>query len=158
MTDLLEDGLVGSPCSPRDSQESSPTPQFKSINSSMLNFFIVQLSHPYVTTRKTVALSRWTFVGRQWHTEKRQQRRMWGFTGSASGKESTCQCRRPRRCQLDPWVRKIPWRRKWQPTPVFLPGESHGQRSLWAAVHGVTESDKTEHTHTHTHTQKDVEM
>ena len=34
------------------------------------------------------------------------------------------------RCELDPWVRKIPWRRKWSPTPVFLPGESHGQRSL----------------------------
>ena len=37
------------------------------------------------------------------------------------------QCRRPR---FDPWVRKIPWRRKWQPTPVSLPGESHGQRNL----------------------------
>ena len=35
-----------------------------------------------------------------------------------------------RRLRFDPWVRKIPWRRKWQPTPVFLPGESHGQRSL----------------------------
>jgi len=34
------------------------------------------------------------------------------------------------RCGFDPWVRKIPWRRAWQPTPVFLPGESHGQRSL----------------------------
>ena len=34
------------------------------------------------------------------------------------------------RCGFDPWVRKIPWRRKWQPIPVFLPGESHGQRSL----------------------------
>ena len=43
-----------------------------------------------------------------------------------SGKESACQCRR---CRFNPWVRKIPWRRKWQPTPVFLPGESHGQRS-----------------------------
>ena len=42
-------------------------------------------------------------------------------------KESTCQCRRQR---FDLWVEKIPWRRKWQPTPVFLPGESHGQRSL----------------------------
>ena len=31
---------------------------------------------------------------------------------------------------FDPWVRKIPWRRKWKPTPVFLPGQSHGQRSL----------------------------
>ena len=44
-----------------------------------------------------------------------------------SGKEPACQCRR---CKFDPWVRKIPWRRKWQPTPVFFPGESHGQRSL----------------------------
>ena len=35
-----------------------------------------------------------------------------------------------KRCRFDPWVRKIPWRRKWQPTPVFLPEESHGQRSL----------------------------
>ena len=44
-----------------------------------------------------------------------------------SGKESTCQCRRH---VLDPWVGRIPWRRKWLPTPVFLPGKSHGQRSL----------------------------
>ena len=41
------------------------------------------------------------------------------------------QCRRHgRSLGFDPWVEKIPWRRKWQPTPVFLPGESHGQRSL----------------------------
>ena len=40
-------------------------------------------------------------------------------------KEPACQCRR-----FLPWVRKIPWRKKWQPTPVFLPGKSHGQRSL----------------------------
>ena len=44
-----------------------------------------------------------------------------------SGKESTCQCRK---LGFDPWVRNIPWRRKWQPTPVFLPGKSHRQRSL----------------------------
>ena len=47
-----------------------------------------------------------------------------------SGKESTCQCRRCKRLGFHPWVRKIPWRRAWQPAPVFLPGESHGQRSL----------------------------
>ena len=47
-TDLLQDGLVGSPCSPRDSQESSPTPQFKSILRRSA-FFTVQLSHPYMT-------------------------------------------------------------------------------------------------------------
>ena len=35
-----------------------------------------------------------------------------------------------RRCRFDPWVGKIPWRRKWHPTPVFLPGKSHGQRNL----------------------------
>ena len=51
----------GSPCSPRDSQESSP--QFKSINSWALSF-IVQLSHPYMTTGKTIALTTWTFVGK----------------------------------------------------------------------------------------------
>ena len=43
-----------------------------------------------------------------------------------SGKEPACQCRRLRRLGFDPWVGKIPWSRKWQPTPVFLPGESHG--------------------------------
>ena len=45
-----------------------------------------------------------------------------GFPGGASGKESPCQCRRCKKSQFHPWVRKIPWRRKWQPTPVFLPG------------------------------------
>jgi len=44
-----------------------------------------------------------------------------------SGKEFTCQCRRRR---FEPWVRKIPWRRKWHPTPVFLLRKSHGDRNL----------------------------
>ena len=82
------------------------------------------------------------------------------FPGGTSSKESTCQCRRCKRCRFDPWVRKIPWRREWQPTPVFLPGESHGQRGLvgyrpW----GHKETDTTErvtHTHTHTHTRWEV--
>ena len=47
-----------------------------------------------------------------------------------NGKQSTCQCRRHRRLGFNPWVRKIPWRRKWQPTPVLLPGDFYGQRSL----------------------------
>ena len=47
-----------------------------------------------------------------------------------SGEESACQCRRCRRCGFDLWVRKIPWSRKWQPTAIFLPGKSHGQRRL----------------------------
>ena len=53
-----------------------------------------------------------------------------GFPGGASGKEPASQNRRHNRHEFNPWVRKIPWRRTWQPTPVFLPGESHGQRSL----------------------------
>ena len=84
--DWIHLGWTGwiSPCSPRDSQESSPTPQFKNISSSVLSFiygpiltsihdywknqsiafFMVQLSHPYMTTGKTRALTRWTFVGK----------------------------------------------------------------------------------------------
>ena len=60
-----------------------------------------------------------------------------------SGKESTCQCRRLR---FNPWVRKIPWKRKWQPTPVFVPGKSMDREPWWATVHGVKkEMDMTEH-------------
>ena len=47
-----------------------------------------------------------------------------------SGKEYACQWRSFRRCGFNPWVDKIPWRRKWQPISVFLPGKSRGQRSL----------------------------
>ena len=54
----------------------------------------------------------------------------WGFPGGASGKEATYQCRRHKRLGIDPWVGKIPWRRKWQPTPVFSPGKSHRERKL----------------------------
>ena len=53
-----------------------------------------------------------------------------GFWGGASGKEPTCQCKRHKRHGFDPWVGKFPYRRKWQLTPVFLPGKSHGQRNL----------------------------
>ena len=53
-----------------------------------------------------------------------------GFQDGTSGKEPTCQWWRHKRCGFEPWVRKIPWRRKRQPTPVFLSGESHGQNSL----------------------------
>ena len=61
----------------------------------------------------------------------------WGFPGGASGKEPVCKCRRRKRCKFDPWVRKEPLEEGMQPTPVFLPGKSHVQRST---VHGVTKS------------------
>ena len=52
--------------------------------------------------------------------------RAWGFPGGLAGKEP----RRHKRQRFDPWVGKIPWRKKWQPIPVFLPEKFHGQRSL----------------------------
>ena len=72
-----------------------------------------------------------------------------------SGKEPACQCRRLRNLEFDPWVGKIPWRREWQPTPIFLPGESHGRRSQtgyspwgrrvthnWATEHACPQQSK----------------
>ena len=66
-------------------------------------------------------------------------------------KTSACQCRRHKKWEFDPWVMKIPWRRKQQQTPVFLPGKFHGQGSLmYYSPWGCKELDRTEHTHTHT--------
>ena len=79
----------------------------------------------------------------------------WGFPGGAIGKELAYQCRRHKILGFHTWVGKIPWRRAWQPPPVFLSGVSHGQRSLagynpW----GCKESDMTEVTyHVPTHSQ-----
>ena len=66
-----------------------------------------------------------------------------GFPGGASGKEPTCKCRRFNRFGFDPWVGKIPWRRTWQPTPVFLPGESMERGAWWATVHEVAKELNT---------------
>ena len=60
-------------------------------------------------------------------TELKEKR---GFPSGSSGKESSCQCRRGKRCWFNPRIRKIPWNRKWHPILVFLPGKFHGQRSL----------------------------
>ena len=54
---------------------------------------------------------------------------------------------RHKRCRFNPWVRKIPWRRAWQPTQVFLPGESHGKKSLVGySAQDLKESETTEAT------------
>ena len=70
--------------------------------------------------------------------------RVSGFpTTSASGKESACQSRRHKRCGFDPRVGKIPWRRKWHLTSIFLPGEFHRQKNLVAySPWGCKESAK----------------
>ena len=73
-----------------------------------------------------------------------------GFPSGASGEESTCRYRRCGRGSFDPWVGKTPWRRAWQPTPGFLPGESHGQRSLAGySPRGRRELDTTKDAHMH---------
>ena len=75
-----------------------------------------------------------------------------GFPGGASGKEPPCKFRRHKRHECDTWVRKIHWRRPQQPTPAFLPGKSHEQRSLVGnSPGGPKETDTTEHALTHLH-------
>ena len=69
-------------------------------------------------------------------------------------KNPLCQYRRPR---FDPWVGKVPWRRKWQPTPVLVPGQSHGQRSLVGySPWGHKVSDMTEHACAHKRTRPHI--
>ena len=69
-----------------------------------------------------------------------------GFPGVTSGREPACQCRKRKRRGFDPWVGKVPWRRSWQPTAVFLLGESHRRRSLAGySPWGHKESDRTAH-------------
>ena len=73
--------------------------------------------------------------------------RFGGFPGGAGGEEPACQCRRCKRHRFDPWVGKIPWRRKALPNPVFLPGDSLGQRSLAGySPYGHKDLDMTEAT------------
>jgi len=63
-----------------------------------------------------------------------------GFSDGASGKESACQCRRHKRLKFDPWVRKIPWRRAWQPLPYSCL-ENPMDRGAWrTAIHRVAKS------------------
>ena len=72
------------------------------------------------------------------------------FPGGAVGKEFACHCRGRKKLRFDPWVRKILWRMKWQPTPVFLCGKYHGQRSLAGhSPQGCKESDMTKCACTH---------
>ena len=97
----------------------------------LINQISLELISPTVSPRATGSIDMWSvlevLIGNSctkglpsvtWNSELPR----W-----LSGKESPCQCRR---CQFNLWVTKILWRRKWQPTPIFLPGKSHGQRSL----------------------------
>ena len=68
-----------------------------------------------------------------------------GLPGGNGGQEPACQCRRVKRLGFSPWIRKIPWSRKWQPIPVLLPGKFHGWRTLEGySPWGHKKSDVTE--------------
>ena len=89
--------------------------------------------------------------------DMKQSKGVEGLPGGTRDKESTCWYRRQRRWGLDPWVGKIPWNRKWQPPPLFLPEKPRGQRSLvGTSAWNCKASDTTERacvcTHTYTHT------
>ena len=65
------------------------------------------------------------------------------FPGGA-GVKNLSVMQRHKKGEFDPWVRKIPWRRKWQPTPVFFPGETHGQKNLSGySIHGFSKESVT---------------
>ena len=113
---------------------------------------MIQLSHPYMTTGKTIALTRWTFVGRVMSLLFNMLSRLViaflprvALVVKKKKKKKTCQYRRCKTRGFDPWVGKMPWRRKWLPTPVFLSRESYGQRSLAGySPQGCKELDRTE--------------
>ena len=65
--------------------------------------------------------------GKDHHIKKEKKKYKSGLSWWPRGWESTCQYWG---CRLDPWVEKIPWKRAWKPTPLFLPGKTHGQRNL----------------------------
>ena len=95
------------------------------------------------STRNSIQYS--VMAYKEKNLEKSTYMYMWGIPGGASCKEPACQCRRRKRCRFNPWDTKIPRRRARQPTPVFLPRESHGQRSLMGySPSDRKESDRTE--------------
>ena len=100
-------------------------------------------------TRESIYTCLDSWLNKSWEFNKVAiviSKEFWGHYSGVWSSPYTCQCRRPKRCGFDPWVGKIPWRRAQQPTPVFLPGESHGLQSIglqrvrhdwsnWACTH-----------------------
>ena len=79
-------------------------------------------------------------VGHDWETELNWTELNWKKRYGTSGKEFSCQCRRLKRHRFDPWVGQFPWRRKWQPIPVFLLEYPMDREAWWATVHRITKS------------------
>ena len=121
--------MVGSPCSPRTLKSLL---QHHSSKASILRcsvFFIVQLSHPYMATGKTIALTRRTFVGKVMSLLLNMLSRLVITFLPRSECLLISWLQSPSAVVLEPPKIKS-WRRQWQPTPVLLPGKSHGWKSL----------------------------
>ena len=105
----------------------------------LINF--VQKSKPSCELEKRGFFAQFRACTKIWFFYETTSKNIRGLPWWLSGKESACQCRR---CGFDPWVGKMPWRSKWQPTLVFLLGEFHGQRCLEGySPWGLKESDTT---------------
>ena len=99
--------------------------------------------HPFRHMQTWHEIRCWKKISRNQGHPERQSNRRYGGTSSKKKKKPTYQGRRHKRLErhrFGPWFRKMPCRRKLQSTPVILPEESHRQRSLWATVHGVANS------------------
>ena len=103
-------------------------------NSKCISPLITRINHSSQHKSSPTHLSLPAHPGHDESETARCQSQFLGFPGVASGKEPPCQCRR----WFDSWIGKIPWRRRWQPTPVFLFGESHGQRTPWQSMGSQT--------------------
>ena len=105
-----------------------PNPGIEARFSALKGRFFTAWATRETQKRDTVSLRELFWNGldpSQWKLEHSLEKRT-GFPGGTSSKEPSCQSRRCKGCGLDRWVGKIPWRREMQPTPVCLPGESHG--------------------------------
>ena len=104
-------------------------------------FFMVQFSHPHMTTGKTIAMTRWTFVGKVMSLLfKMVSRLVMRFPHSSVSKESACNAGD---LGLIPESGRSPWRRKWQPTQYSCLENPMDRRAWWATAHGSQVSDTT---------------
>ena len=84
-----------------------------------------------ILTFSVVCFLRWYCgIRTSWRNRIPESNADLGFPVGTSGKVPACQCKRYKSHEFDPWIGKMHWRRKWQPTPLFLSGNSHEQRSL----------------------------
>ena len=98
---------------------------YQLFDSTCVRFYLL-----YSSMKKDAIFLSFYFMPRDWDWVLRWGKDCKGLPRYCCGKELACQSRRCKTLGFSPWVKEIPWRRAWQPTPVLLPGESHGRRGL----------------------------